>query len=108
MCCNGLKEFHEQRVWILHFTDHATRFSAGAVTYSKCKEVIVEEKFNSWICIFGPSTKFLSDNGGEFANQDLLDLCEKMNIVVKTTAAESPWSNGLFQKITTHPSYGRH
>ena len=36
----------------------------------------------------------------EFANQDLhlLDLCEKMNIVVKTTAAESPWSNGLVER----------
>ena len=92
-----LKEFHEH-VWILHFIDHATRFSAGAVIYSKHKEVIVEEIFNSWICIFGPPTKFLSHNGGEFANQDLLHLCEQMNIVVKTTAAESSWSNGLVEQ----------
>ena len=92
-----LKEFREH-VRILHFIDHATRFSAGAVIYSKRKEVIVEEIFNSWIGIFGPPSKFLSDNGGEFANQDLLDLCEKMNIVVKTTAAESPWGNGLVER----------
>ena len=58
----------------------------------------MEEILNSWICIFGPPTKFLSDSGREFTNQDLLDLCEKMNIVVKTTAAESPWSNGLVEQ----------
>ena len=58
----------------------------------------MEEIFNSWICIFGHPTKFLSDNGKEFANHDFLDLCEKMNIVVKTTAAELPWSNGLLER----------
>ena len=42
--------------------------------------------------------KFLSDNGGEFANASFLSLCESLNITVKTTAAESPWSNGICER----------
>jgi hypothetical protein len=40
----------------------------------------------------------LSDNGGEFVNEEMIDLAEKYNITLKTTAAESPWSNGLCER----------
>ena len=48
--------------------------------------------------MYGSAEKFLSDNGGEFCNQDFLNLCEAFNITVKTTSAESPWSNGLVER----------
>ena len=51
-----------------------------------------------WICIYGSPIKFMSDNGGEFANAEFLSLCESFNITVKTTAAESPWSNGIVER----------
>ena len=35
------------------------------------------------------------DNGGEFVNDEVMELAEKYNIV---TAAESPWSNGLCER----------
>ena len=38
------------------------------------------------------------DNGGEFSNEELRKLGEKVNITIKTTAAESPWSNGLCER----------
>ena len=47
---------------------------------------------------FGPPKKFLSDNGGEFINEEMVDFAEKFNISIKTTAAESPWSNGLCER----------
>ena len=42
--------------------------------------------------------KFLVDNGGEFNNEDFHSLCENVNICILTTAAESPWSNGLIER----------
>ena len=51
-----------------------------------------------WISIFGSHNKFLSDNGGEFVNEEFNEMAEKFNITVLTTAAESPWSNGLCEK----------
>ena len=42
--------------------------------------------------------KFLTDSGGEFTNSQFLEMCEAMNITVKGTAAESPFSNGLVKR----------
>ena len=84
--------------WLLHIIDHLTRFSASCVINSKRKEVIVQKIFIIWIAIFGQPLSFLVDNGGEFANDEFVTFCENMNIHIKTTAAESPWSNGLVER----------
>ena len=34
----------------------------------------------------------------QFDNQEFQDFCENLNIKIKTTAAESPWSNGLVER----------
>ena len=40
-------------------------------------------------------TFFLSDNGREFDNKEFQDMAQNLNVVVRTTAAQSPWHNGL-------------
>ena len=45
----------------------------------------------------GNQKKFSTDNEGEFANSQFLEMCGAMNITVKVTAAESPFSNGLVE-----------
>ena len=48
---------------------------------------------------FGSTPKrILSDNGGEFNNEDLREMGEKLNTTITTTAAESPWSNGINER----------
>lgn len=93
-----LKTYSNNSIYFLHLIDHATRFSQAVVIRSKRAEVIAKEFMMSWIAIFGCPEKVLSDNGGEFANSTFIDLCENMNINHMTTAAESPWSNGLVEK----------
>ena len=46
----------------------------------------------------GAPKRLYSDNGGEFNSDEVRDLCENFNIEVKTTAAYSPWSNGLLER----------
>src|SRR5215469_14911886 len=41
----------------------------------------------------------MSDNGLEFQNEPMKKLCEKMWIIQRATAAESPWSNGKCEKM---------
>ena len=91
-----LKMFHGKI--LLHLIDHATRLSACAVVSSKRPEEIIRQIFRVWISVYGCPEKFLMDNGGEFNNEHFRQLCEKVNITVKTTAAESPWSNGLCER----------
>ena len=91
-----LKQFGH--VYLLHMIDHATRLSAGCIIRSKNPAVIVRSIFKYWISVYGAPECFLSDNGGEFNNQEYRELAEKVNITIKTTAAESAWSNGLVER----------
>ena len=84
--------------YILHIIDHLTRYSNACLIKNKRKETIVKAIMDHWIRIFGSPKSFLTDNGGEFINQEFIDLAEKFNIVLKTTAAESAWSNGLCER----------
>ena len=84
--------------YILHMIDHLTRYSAACLITDKKKETIVKGMMDYWIRIFGSPKYFLTDNGGEFVNKDVMDFAEKYNIILKTTAAESPWSNGLCER----------
>ena len=94
-----LKEWcHNKKIWLLHIIDHATRYSVSCVISSKKKELIIKKIFKHWIGSFGYPKKILVDNEGEFCNEDFKSLCENFNIRVCTTAAESPWSNGLVER----------
>ena len=85
-------------IHILHIVDHVTRYSSACVIKDKQKGTIVKGFLEYWIRIFGSPQSILSDNGGEFVNQELTDLAEKFNISLRSTAAESAWSNGLVEK----------
>ena len=78
--------------------DHATRLSTARRVPNKQPETIVKAILHSWISVYGPSEKFLTDNGGEFVNEDLIALAESFGIIIKTTGAEAPWSNGLVER----------
>ena len=80
---------------ILHLIDHATRFSAVSVIHSKEKDVVISKIFEIWISMFGSPGQILTDNGGEFNNEDFRIMGEKLNTKIKSTAAESPWLNGI-------------
>ena len=77
--------------------DHAIRFRVRAIIHSKHKEVIIDKIFKHWIALFGTPNLFLSNNGGEF-NNIFREMDEQLNINIKTTAAESPWSNRIVEK----------
>lgn len=54
--------------------------------------------FKIWVSIYGAPEKFLTDNGGEFANTEFIKMTNNLGITVKVTAAESPWSNKLIER----------
>ena len=83
---------------LFHLLDHAIRLSASTFIPSKEPNVIINAIFKSWIHVFGAPKKFLTDNGGESTNAGVLEMCEAMNITIKVTVAESPFSNGLVDR----------
>ena len=88
-----------QSVYIFHMIDYATRFSRACVIRRKTSDVIVDSIMTIWIGGgFGPPAKILHDNGGEFANAEVVDMCDNLGIEILTTAALAPWSNGLCER----------
>ena len=108
VCTEWATEFNEMiaidlKVWGKHYflviVDLTTRFCSASVINNKMPTTIVKALFLSWIVIFGPPQKILSDNGGEFVNPEMRALGEAFSIKLMTTAAESPWSNGICEHL---------
>ena len=86
---------------ILHLIDHATHYRAAIVVKLKQKEEIVQAIFKIWITFLGSPNEILSDTGGEFNNDLLHDLSDQLNVSIRTTPDESPWSNGITERHNT-------
>ena len=70
----------------------------ACVVISQNAPEIVEAVYEMWIKYFGCPQKFLSDNGGEFSNDLYTELCHFLNTEVCSTAAYSPFSNGIVER----------
>ena len=95
-----LKYWNESSYFLV-MVDIGTRYCAAYVVKDKKPNTIINAIFVTWITIFGAPQKFISDNGGEFVNQEMRDLSRSFNIKLHTTAAESPWSNGICERLNS-------
>ena len=83
---------------LLHIIDLFTRYSAGCIIKTKASTVFVDSFLKYWISRFGSPKRLFSDNGGEFENEDVKQMGAALNIEVMTTAAYSPWNNGICER----------
>ena len=86
-------------IYFLHLIDMERRFSLASVIRKKDPETIIQQVMILWIGSgLGAPTKFLADNGGEFANDEYKDMHSNQNIETINTAAYSPWQNGVCER----------
>ena len=83
-----IKEINGNKV--LHLIDHATKYSVGVRILSKESSDIIIAIFEHWITYFGTPGSILTENGWEFNNQSFWDIVLNLNVIVRTTPAESP------------------
>ena len=83
---------------LLYLTDHATRLSTSTVIPSENPDVILQAILKNLVSIYGDADKFLSNNGWKFARESFVELCESLNITVKTNGAEASCSYGLVER----------
>ena len=88
----------DSNLYYAHFIDHFTRLSGAAIIRSKDPGIVLNKFLQHWVGLYGSPRKVLSDNGGEFNDEQFRDMAESFNIRVTTTAVESPWSNGLCER----------
>ena len=83
---------------ILHMIDCVTRYAMAISVKSKTATEILEKVFRVWISVFGRPGQFLTDNGGEFVNEEFNEMCQLLDIVISTSPAESPFCNGMVER----------
>ena len=69
------------------YMDTASRYSTGCLVETKTKDVIVSRVFQMWVRYFRAPKKLLFDNGGEFSNETMKELGEKLGAKVARSAA---------------------
>ena len=85
--------------WILHMVDMHSRYIQSVWVPRKSSRDILDAIIESWCGVFGMMKIMLSDNGGEFTSEEIREVTSFLNIKKYTTAAESPWQNGLCERI---------
>ena len=92
-------KFYKGKI-LLHMIDHATIMSVTVILPSKKPDQIVNAIMNYWVAAYETVDKFLTDNGGELVNEELMRLCKALNLKVHTTGAESPRSIRIIERHT--------
>ena len=96
--CLDLKEVVNNKLWILHLVDCATRYTVACLIDTKRKDLVVTRIFQIWISYFGSPVKMHSDCSGEFCNGVMKEMHEKFGIETSTTPGEAPYSNGIVER----------
>ena len=91
-----LKKWDEK--WILHLIDMWSRFSVSVLISRKKSSEVIDNVMKHWIGVFGVMETILTDNGGEFNSDEMREVASVLNIEILTTAAESPFQNGLCER----------
>jgi len=94
---------HGDGTYVLWMCDDATRLIKGEVINNKEPETIIAAMDRLWLTGYGmgpgmPEKYFLTDNGGEFLNTRLLNLCQEQGISLKKIGSYSPQQNGLNER----------
>ena len=95
--CLDLKKWGNK--WILHMIDMFSRFTVSVFISRKFPSEVINKIMTCWIGAgFGVMQGLLTDNGGEFNADEMRDAASVLNIELCTTAAESPFQNGLCER----------
>ena len=80
---------------ILYMIDIFTRYTLATTIPNKNPESVVKALIRTWIRYFGLMEGLMFDNGGEFSNEWMREVCSKLDIKNHTTGAYSPFQNGI-------------
>uniref|UniRef100_A0A2C9L444 Integrase catalytic domain-containing protein n=1 Tax=Biomphalaria glabrata TaxID=6526 RepID=A0A2C9L444_BIOGL len=92
-----LKQYKDQ--WILHMVDMWSRYSVSVLINRKKTSIVIDALMTNWVGIFGVMKALMTDNGDEFTSDELREVASILSIQVGTTAAFSPYRNGLCERV---------
>ena len=86
-------------LWILYMIDLYSRYTMATFITRKLPSTIIDNVIKYWIRIFGVMGGILTDNGGEFNADEVRDVASVLDVKVATTGADSPFQNGMCERV---------
>ena len=80
--------------YVLTVIDMLTGFTIATPIKNKNAETICDAYRNHVYCTFGGSSRILTDNGSEFKNQEMKEVCETLGVKHIFSPVYTPQSNG--------------
>jgi hypothetical protein len=84
--------------YILTMMDRFSHFVVAVPIENKTANVVLRALLNHWIFVFGKPQKIVSDNGSEFKNSTMKDICKQLGIVHRFTSTYHPQCNGQIER----------
>ena len=83
--------------YVLTVIDMLTGFTIAVPIKNKNAETICDTYRNHVYCTFGGSSRILTDNGSEFKNQEMKEVCETLGVKHIFSPVYTPESNGRLE-----------
>ena len=97
--CVAMDLMHWGQRWILHLIMWS-RLTISKFVNRKKPSTIIDNIMIHWVGAgFGVMQAVLTDNDGEFSCDEMREVGSILNVEVRTTAAESPFQNGLCERV---------
>ena len=83
--------------YVLTVIDMLTGFTMAVPIKNKNAETICEAYRDNIYCVFGRSSRILTDNGSEFKNREMQEVCETLGLKHIFSPVYMPQSNGCLE-----------
>ena len=83
--------------YVLTVIDMLTGFTIAVPIKNKNAETICEAYRNNVYCVFGRSSRMLTDNGSEFKNKEMQEVCDTLGLKHIFSPVYTPQSNGCLE-----------
>ena len=89
----------DNHIYILVIVDAFTRWTEAIPLTNKKAETIAKTILQTWVCRYGWMNYLHSDNGTEFENKILHDICDWVGIIKTKTTPYHPAGNGMVERM---------
>jgi len=79
--------------------DYHSRYAMVAPLKTKEASEVAQTLLEKVIMVYGPPQKLLTDNGGEFKNKIMQQLCQSLKIKKKFTSPYNPQADGMVERF---------
>ena len=83
--------------YVLTVIDMLTGFTIAVPIKNKNAETICEAYQDNIYCVFGGSSRMLTDNGSEFKNKEMQEVCDTLGLKLIFSPVYTPQSNGCLE-----------